>query len=561
VAPAVLKIPRRLSETWRRRGGAGSAASSIAAALALLAAVTVVMTWPQVPRLATHAADHHDVYFNMWRLTWMAHALASAPASFFDGNIFYPEPRALTFSDAMPFEGFLAAPLLWAGLPRVLVHNLMLLGGIMASGIGVFVLAWRLTASATAAFVAAIIFAFAPYRFDHYMHMELQWAVWTPLAFWAVHRTIESGRWVHGLQAGAFVALQMLSSVYYGIFLGIVLAIAGGFLLLGLKPRRAVRAAAALGAGGALAALLCAVYAQPYLETKSTVSGRPTAEITRYSARVSDYLRATPDNWMYGEGEADLGLSERRLFPGLAALALAIIGLLVRRPTRIALTYLVVLLVAVELSLGFRGYSYRFLYEHSSIFGGLRAPARFGIVVLMCVAVLAAYGYAALQGSLSGSARRVLAALVPCAILLEYRVNPLPLVRYDNRAPPIYALLASLPPGVVAEFPMPTTGVLPGPDAFYSYMSTFHWRPLVNGYSGFYPSSYMRRLTDVQGFPDIRSIAGLRHSGVAYVIVHLSLYKQAESAGILAELALLGEFRYLGHLSDGRGTAVIYRLQ
>jgi hypothetical protein len=546
---------------WGRRGVVGSTARSTLAALVLFTGLTVLMTWPQARQLGTHAADHHDVYFNMWRLTWMAHALGSAPTTFFDGNIFHPERRALTFSDAMPLEGFVAAPLLWAGVRRVLVHNVLLLGAIITSGVAMFVLVRHLTASASAAVVAGIIFAFAPYRFDHYMHMELQWAVWMPLAFWAVHRTIDSGRLRHGLQAGAFAVLQMLSSVYYGIFLGIVLAIGTGLLLLGLRGPRAVRAAGALAAGGASAALLCAVYAQPYLATKSTVGGRPGSEIIRYSARASDYLRATPDNLMYGEGPADVGLSERRLFPGLVPIVLALVALLLRPPHRDALLYLVVLLVAFEMSLGFRGYSYRFLYEHLSIFGGLRAPARFGIVVLMCLAVLAGYGYAALSDSLPAAGRRVLAALIPCALLLEYRVAPLPLVPYDNAAPPIYVLLAALPRGVVAEFPMPTPRGLPGPDAFYTYMSTFHWRPLVNGYSGFYPSSYLTRLNDVRRFPDARSIEVLRRAGVSYVIVHLSFYEAEHGTALLVAINTEGELRYLGHLSDGRGTAVAYRLQ
>jgi hypothetical protein len=554
-------MPRKVSEWWRRRGVVGSPALSILVALALFTALTALMTWPQVRHLGTHAADHHDVYFNMWRLTWMAHALASAPSTFFDGNVFYPERHALTFSDAMPLEGFVAAPLLWAGVRRVLVHNVLLLGAIITSAVAMFVLVRRLTGSVTAAFVAGIVFAFAPYRFEHYMHMELQWAVWMPLAFWAVHRTIDSGRWLHGLQAGAFVVLQMLSSVYYGIFLGIVLGIGTGLLLVGLKGPRAVRAVGALAAGGALAALLCAVYAQPYLATKSAVGGRPAAEIIRYSARASDYLRATPENKMYGEGLADLGLSERRLFPGLVPVVLAIVGLLLRPPPKAALVYVVALLVAFEMSLGFRGYSYRFLYDHLSIFGGLRAPARFGIVVLMCLAVLAGYGYAALNERLPAVGRGVLAALIPCALLLEYRVAPLRLVRYANAAPPIYALLAAQPRGVVAEFPMPRPDELPGPDAYYSYMSTFHWSPLLNGYSGFYPSSYLRRLVDVRRFPDARSIEVLRRAGVTYVIVHLSFYEAADTGALLAAIDAEGELRYLGHLSDGMGTAVAYRLQ
>ena len=114
----------------------------------LFAALTIVMTWPQAARLASSAQEHQDVYFNMWRFAWVAHALASSPSHIFDGNIFYPEPRAMTFSDAMPVETAVAAPLLWAHLPPVLVHNLLLLAGIVLSAAGMFVLASRLTALA-----------------------------------------------------------------------------------------------------------------------------------------------------------------------------------------------------------------------------------------------------------------------------------------------------------------------------------------------------------------------------------------------------------------------------
>jgi len=545
---------------WRGEGPGRSTAWSLGGALLLFTAAAALLTWPQAIRLGSHAAPHHDVYFNLWRLTWMAHALRTAPATFFDGNVFYPEVRTLTFSDAMPIEGLVAAPMLWAGMPRVLVHNLVLLGGIIGSAMGMFVLVRRLTANATAAVVAGLVFAFAPFRFDHYMHMELQWAMWMPLAFWAMHRTLDSGRWLHGLQTGGFVVLQMLSSVYYGIFLVTVLTLGGGLLLLGLPRGQALRAGRALAAGGALAALLCGVYAQPYLATKKTVGERPRGEILRYSARPSDYLQATPDNYLYGDGDADLGLSERRMFPGIVPLALAIVGL-VLVPSRPALVYLAVLIAAFDLSLGIRGYSYTFLYEHLALFGGLRAPARYGILVLMSLGVLAGHGVAALTRSLRAPARGILAVLLPCALLLEYRVSPLELVRYDNVTPPIYALLAALPPGVVAEFPMPTRTNLPGPDAFYTYMSSFHWRPLVNGYSGFYPASYLRRLDRLQRFPEAATLDAMGREGVEYVIVHPSLYAAGEGAAIVSAIQQQGRLRYLGNFSDGQDMAIAFQLQ
>ena len=78
---------------------------------ALFLVLTGVMMWPQTRHIYDGAIPNQDVYFNMWRLQWIAHALSTSPGNLFNGNIFYPEPRTLAFSDAMLVQGAIAAPL------------------------------------------------------------------------------------------------------------------------------------------------------------------------------------------------------------------------------------------------------------------------------------------------------------------------------------------------------------------------------------------------------------------------------------------------------------------
>src|SRR5262245_44289714 len=199
----------------------------------LFLALTCVMMWPQARHIRDSAPPHQDVYFNMWRLEWIAHALATSPRDLFNGNIFYPEPRTLLFSDAMLVQGAAAAPLVWLGTAPVLVHNIMLLGAFVLSATAMFALVRYLSGSRGAGVIAGAIFAFSPYRFEHIMHMELQWTMWIPLAFLALHRTIDLARIRDGLATGATLALQMLSSIYYGIFLATLLPIIGVLLQVG----------------------------------------------------------------------------------------------------------------------------------------------------------------------------------------------------------------------------------------------------------------------------------------------------------------------------------------
>lgn len=530
-------------------------------AVALFTLLTVVMTWPQAAHLATRADRDSDVFFNLWRFGWVAHALASSPARVLDGNIFYPEPRTLTLSDAMPVESMIAAPLLLGGMPPVLVHNLVLLGGIVLSAAGIFMLASQLTGSRAAGVTAGIVFAFVPYRFAHYMHMELQWTVWIPWAFWALHRAFDTGFRRYGLLLGAFIALQFMSSIYYGLFLVALIGVCGVLLLCGLR-RDVLRNRAALLAVGAVAALaLSAPYLSLYAATKRGVGGRPEQQVLMFSARPSSYTVATATNYLYGSRSAPRARLERLLFPGVLPLLLGVAGLLLVPPSRKAIVHLLGLAFAFEMSLGLYGHTFAFLYYHVPGFDALRAPARLGIFVVFFVALLAARGHAALASSLPSRARPALLAAIAAALLLEYWVAPLPLVALPNDPPPLYRWLADQPRGVVAEFPMPNSHALPGLEPRYAYMSTFHWMPTLNGYSGYYPNSYIGRLDSLNTLPEAPSLDALARYGVRYVIVHPDFYDAVRRDTVLPDLAANPRFTELGRFDDGLGVAVVYRFR
>jgi hypothetical protein len=184
---------------------------------------------------------------------------------------------------------------------------------------------------------------------------------------------------------------------------------------------------------------------------------------------------------------------------------------------------------------------------------------RLGIFVVMALAVLAAYGYAALMSAATTATRRVVCATLAVLLLVEYRTT-FAVVPFPNHAPPVYRMLARLPAGVVAEFPTARASALPGPDPQYVGMSIFHWRPLVNGYSGNYPRSYISRIDHLEGFPDARSLAQLRLDGVRYVIVHESGYAADALDTLRRELRAAGMVE-LGVQDDGAGAARLFELR
>jgi hypothetical protein len=110
------------------------------------------------------------------------------------------------------------------------------------------------------------------------------------------------------------------------------------------------------------------------------------------------------------------------------------------------------------------------------------------------------------------------------AVLLCVLVNaealraPVGWVHFDG-VPEVYSVLARDHAGAVAElpFPIPTQWFLNTP---YMVNSTAHFRPMLNGYSGFRPPSYDQSYAMVQSFPDDVSLTALHARGVTHVVVH-----------------------------------------
>lgn len=531
---------------------------AVAIACVLMA---IFITWPQAAHMSSRIASHQDAYFSMWRLAWIAHAIQIDPRTLFDGNIFYPTRNTLAYSDAMLLEGLVAAPLLWSGVSPFLTYNLLLLGGIAGSGVGMFVLVRRLTSSLTGAFLAAAVFTMAPYRTEHFMHLELQWTMWMPLTLWAVHRTLEVPSWRRGALAGVLLWLQIISCVYYGVFLAIVIAALCALALV-VETNRTARAVPALLAGGAVAAVLTAPYLWPYVKAMQTLGGRDPLEVAQYSAHLTSYLASPPLNRLFGWTSERWGDVELNLFPGLTACALAVAAV-AARPRRIVSVYLLLAALVVALSLGMNGSLYSWLAHWTPGLRGLRAPARFGILASAMIAVLAGFGMGAIERR-TASRRRV-AAVFGFALLLmaaEYANRPMQLMPSSDPAQTaLYRVVRMAAPGVIAELPMPLPSTLPGWEADYAFWSTAHWKPLVNGYSGYSPPDYIRTLERMRNFPDDQSIFALRSLGVRYVIVHRAYYDPESYTTLMLRAALRPELRPYGRYQGPGGDADLFLLE
>jgi hypothetical protein len=479
---------------------------------AFFSALAVANSWPLALSPSTQIGAHGDAYFSVWRLAWVAHQLRADPAGLFDANIYYPEENTYALSDAMLLPATVLAPLGWAGADPVLLYNLVLLATFVASGLAAFALVHSLTGSVAAGLLGGTIFAFSPHRMEHFDHLELQYAFWIPLAALAWHKAVESRRPGAYIAVSALVAGQVLSSIYHSIFLMTWL----GVMTLAWFGRRYRESATALLGMLAPAVLVLGLYSVPYMESRAAVGERTIADVHVYSARPLDFVSAPDTNRLYGS-TAELGANERRLFPGVIALALTIVGLAVSRDRRIRI-HAVGLAAALILTFGTNAGVYSLLFDYVLPFRGLRVPARAAILVLVGTAVFAGAGATWL------AARWRRARWLPAAAIaltaLEYANAP-HLIEVDAPISPWYRTLAQLPDAVVFEWPVTVPWRLHDMrDVRYMYRSLRHWRPLLNGYSGNYPKSYQDLLIEMRSFPFTQALTYLRRRGATVLVVH-----------------------------------------
>lgn len=460
-----------------------------AAVLAAFLVLTAAMTWPWAAHLRDTSFDPGDSYLASWILAWDVHQIFRDPFHLFDANIFFPYRDTLAFSEHLFGIALLLIPAFTAGLPPLTVHGLAMLLAFALSGYGAFRFARTLTGSTLAGWVAGVAFAFVPYRFHHLPHLPYVFAGWMALLAEAVVLFSRRRTWLRAAWLGTAFLMSGLSSIHWFV-LGLVPTAAMAVALLWREapgPRREwARAAAAVGAAG----IALVPFFLPYLRvTKAYGLRREASEAAGYSARLVHWI--TPDwNMKLWQGS---GMGERPpqgelcLFPGLLLIVLAACGVwlaLAKRnaPARTGLLWLGLGFIG---SFGMRTPFHLALYHAVPLFRAIRVPARWAMVADLGLALLAGVAIAALAERLAWRSRRAQAGLgvLVCALLLaEDRVAPLYLHRGQPDPDPLTRALAATPM---------RGGLLQLPDDFgetnarYVLRSADHWKPLVNGYSGF----------------------------------------------------------------------------
>jgi uncharacterized protein DUF3108 len=487
-------------------------------------AAAVVTTWPLVihPRSILGATTGPgDPYLNVWILGWGMQSVLSNPASLFNGsvfnaNIFYPATGTLTYSDHLLLQSVVLAPLYALTHDVVLCYNALLLASLVASALAMHLLVRSVVGSEHGAYLAGLAWGFGSYHFAHLIHLQLQALYFLPLTFLLLHRVIAGRQWRDVVLLGVMAALQAISSVYYGIIGGLALVVGGLALAVGVGRWRNAAVLRRLYYAAAIATVLVMPVAIIYGRVAQREGfGRNLYQAERNAASVSSYFEAPAGNVLYGRTRLlrrpDSG-PERELFPGFVLIALALLGAWRgwkgdARPTVLAMA--AVIGFGFVFSLGPDGARALYAAFHRFIFGfsAVRAPARFSVLVMFGLCVLAALG-------IRGLPRRFV-LLVLAAAAIEWLHVPPTLAAAPSLHTDVGQWLAREPgSGAVAVLPLGLdTDATPA-----MVQSLEHRRPIVNGYSGQRPDFYRPLAETINTFPSRDALAALHDARVRFVV-------------------------------------------
>ncbi|MBX0328454.1 hypothetical protein K2Z83_12280 [Oscillochloris sp. ZM17-4] len=580
-------------------------------------ALSVLMTWPLAARLGADLPSSSDTLQQTWILAWNAHALLSDPAHLWQAPIFYPYPDTAAYHDHLLIQSIIGAPLIWATGNPLLAHNVLLLLSFALTGWGGFLLSRDLIAGGGAqgadadarrpapspqtwaALIVGAAMTFSAYRIAHSVQLNMLQTGWMLFAMLFLRRLLlpterGGGRWRDALLCGVFTGLQVANAFYYGFFVAILIVGYVGLWAAAALWGRLRRAEPLpwaviprLMLAGLVSALIAVPFLLPYIGIYRTLGIiRSPLEIDNWSAPLRAYVSVTSGNLLYGRlGGAVIDSGEMVLFPGLliALLGLISLGLWPRRggaetigaAIRDHVFWAMVALASFVLSLGSHLRLIRFsdplpvplpyltLYQLLPGFGSMRVPARWGWLVTVALALLAALPIARLLAHLRGRWRHGLGAALLSAVLIEQIALPLPLSRSVlANVPPIYPWLGAAAQAdirTVIELP---TGPIPRGDnlariTWRHFLSIYHWKRLPVAYGALIPFGAIDLMRYLDRLPSPAGLRVLQFVGVDTIIVHGDAYAPDELGKLRDAMAASPELSLRAQVGD----SLVYTLR
>jgi len=531
-----------------------------------------------------------EPYSAIWTFWRMQYSHNNHLSLNFTTLINYPFGLNLFFSGYCPYIWMKLNYLLAVITTPALTYNIQVLMNFFLSALFIYLLVFFLTKIRLVSFFSGIIFSFSPQHFGRaWQHLGLTYFEWIPLillsAILLKEMQVKKKMFLFGL------SIVLLFSFDYSImYLGMVSLAAFltyvfsyNWWIKFFENRKLIkndiRYFKKTFIVGAVAFLILLPHLMPTIlnyfnPPKMEVSAynsyhRPFEDLFNQSAKPLGYLLPSTEHTIFGDftkkfvGSPLWGVSytEHQLYLGWTTILLALYAIRIWRRRR--------RLKVKSKKLKVKGKNYEqeirddfyigffiflaivawlfsqppwwqmgkfkilmpsfFMYKILPMF---RAYCRFGIVVLLAMAVLAGYGLKYVSEKVKSKKLKAAIPLLFCGLILfEFWNNPFTHYIDLSKYPAVYDWLKTQPEDVViAEYPMIKDGV----NEKYKFYQTVHHKKLINGVVPGIPGYQVKLAILDLGAKKTPFI--LKYLGAEYAIVHTKKYEQSEDFAMYNQL-------------------------
>jgi hypothetical protein len=440
--------------------------------LLFFAIVSLLMVGPHLfplTKVSTSIYDPADANIFLWNFWWTNKALSELRNPYWTDFLFHPDGTSLALYGYPIIYSALSIPVQFClpGLKGLaLAFNFIVFLSFVLSGWGAYLLVRHLTQSKPGALIAGLIFSFMPFHFLNIARLNLLAIECLPfyiLSLLKLHEKVNVGR---ALAVSGWLAFAFYSCLEYALYLVFFSALWLSYELIFRSHRLQWRFIAYL----ALAAVVFTLLASPLLYQQlaaARVGGsmieQSIDETVHWSPAVLSLITPSRLNPVYGDIFASAGeyadgrtwgmRSESSL--GIITLCLAIAATILAKRQKKHVFWALAAFVFITLSLGpylrLTGtrltripMPYLFLYKLVPPLRAGRDPTRFVPLVVLFLAILAAFGVSYLLHRFDRKKVRVL--LMCLFVLFVLFENLIKWPRSQIPEPhPFYKKLAKVP--------------------------------------------------------------------------------------------------------------------
>lgn len=519
--------------------------------------LAIASTWPlatEIPnRLPMGIEEARTVpFFNLWTIAWnvdcLSNGVAPFTADYWNAPIFSPNSGSFAMSEPQPATLFLA-PVYWLSGSLVTTYNFYFFTSLSLNGW----VTWLVLRSRNLSWIAALSGAIAMLLLPivHWQAGVLQlvpiWAiVWTLHSVGTITEignaaTLEKVRernlsgklhfWP-ALQLALALTITFWMCIHHGLLLSLLCTIALSFLVVLTRNWNCLLP---LIVATGISAIAIGPMGWKHHQINRQYGFERDAElIQQLSAEPSDYLT------VYGKSIMSTGSPVRpwylspgwsKWILGLAAIALIAVGHAQHRKWLLLLAMIVgsAFVLSLGNNLKFGNWNiWQTVTNYVPGFAQVRSVYRFAFFVQIGLVVLAAFSIDAIfqRASQLSSWRYGTSIIATCFAAGWLALDPWPPILTKCVPPEAEGewinLLRDQPPGALLIMPLPSGGVV------RDYELTTEWmvgtrslgKPLVNGYSGFFPQQHLDLAESIseQGL-STTILEELRSQGVRYIVI------------------------------------------